>query len=117
MTGKLDAATHSLGEALRVSRMAGETGREGFCLMLFGNLHNWKGEYEQGLRLLEQGFTIGHTHDLQYIVLHNFWMRGLTYGGKEEYTAALAALQEAMALSDRLGDKFFKCRVLNSLGW
>ena len=41
----------------------------------------------------------------QYIVLHNFWMRGLTYGGKGEYTAALAALQEAMALSDRLGDK------------
>jgi tetratricopeptide (TPR) repeat protein len=42
---------------------------------------------------------------------------GLTHGGKREYAAALAGLQDALALSDRLGDKIFKCRVLNSLGW
>ena len=29
----------------------------------------------------------------------------------------MAALQDALTLSDRLGDKVFKCRVLNSLGW
>src|SRR4030095_7235438 len=41
----------------------------------------------------------------------------LTQSGKGEYAAALAGLQDASALSDRLGDKIFKCRVLNSLGW
>jgi len=29
----------------------------------------------------------------------------------------LATLQEALALSDRLGDKVWKCRILNTLGW
>jgi len=29
----------------------------------------------------------------------------------------LGALQEALALSDRLGDKVWKCRTLNTLGW
>src|SRR5437016_5228478 len=77
VTGKLDEATHGLEEALRVSRVAGETGREGFNLNLLGQLYNWKGEYEQALQLLEQGFTIGHAHDLQLIVIHILWHRGL----------------------------------------
>jgi tetratricopeptide (TPR) repeat protein len=117
LTGKLDEATHSLAEALRVSKEAGETGREGFNLILLGQLHNWQGEYEQALQCLEQGFTIGQAHDLQLIGIWIVWERGLTHGGKGEYAAALAGLQDALALSDRLGDKIFKCRVLNSLGW
>jgi predicted ATPase len=117
VTGKLDEATHGLAEALRISREAGEAGREGFNLILLGQLHNWKGEYAQARQCLEQGFTIGQAHDLQLIVIWIVWERGLTHGGKGEYAAALAALQEALALSDRLGDKFFKCRVLNTLGW
>jgi class 3 adenylate cyclase/tetratricopeptide (TPR) repeat protein len=117
MTGKLDEATHSLKEALQVGRVAGEPGREGFNLMLLGDLHNWKGEYEQALQLLEQSFTIGHTHDLQLIVLLSLWHRGIINGGKGDYAAALVALQDALALSDRLGDKIVKCRVLNTLGW
>jgi class 3 adenylate cyclase/tetratricopeptide (TPR) repeat protein len=117
VTGKLDEATHGLEEALRVSRVAGEKGREGFNLTLLGQLYNWKGEYEQGLQLLEQGFTIGHVQDLQLIVIHILWHRGLAHGGKGEYAAALAALHDALTLSDRLGDKVFKCRSLNTLGW
>jgi len=117
VTGKLDEATHGLKEALRVSRVAGEKGREGFNLTLLGQLYNWKGEYEQALQLLEQGFTIGQAHDLQLIVLHILWHRGLAHGGKGEYASALAALQDALALSYRLGDRVFKCRILNTLGW
>ena len=117
VTGKLDAATRCVEQALRASREAGEKGHEGFNLLLLGGIYNWQGEYEQALRLLEQSFTIGYTHDLQFIMLWVLWRRGLTQGGKGEYTAALASLQDALALGDRLGDKFFKCRVLNSLGW
>ncbi len=117
VTGKLDGATHGIEEALRVSREAGDKGHEGFSLTLRGQLHNWKGEYEEALRLLEQGFTIGHAHDLQLIILWIAWEKALTQSGKGEYTAALASLQDTLSLSDRLGDKIFRCRVLNTLGW
>jgi tetratricopeptide (TPR) repeat protein len=117
VTGKLDEARHGLEEALRVSRKGGETGREGFTLNLLGQLHNWKGEYEQALRVQEQGFAIGHAHDLQFTLLWNLYGRSLTHGGRGEYAAALVALQEALALSDRLGEKLYKCRILNTLGW
>ena len=117
VTGKLDEARHGLEEALRVSREGGETGREGFTLNLLGQLHNWKGEYGQALRLQEQGLTIGHAHDLQFTLLWTLYGRSLTHGGRGEYAAALATLQEALALSDRLGEKLFKSRILNTFGW
>ena len=116
-TGKLDEVSHGIDEALRVSRDAGEKGSEGFNLLLLGQLRNWQGEYEQALQCLEQGFTIGQAHDIQLIMVWSLWHGGLTHGGKGEYAAALAALQEALTLSDRVGDKIFKCRILNSLGW
>jgi class 3 adenylate cyclase/tetratricopeptide (TPR) repeat protein len=117
VTGKLDEASHGFEAALQLSREAGDKGHEGFNLFMLGQLYNWKGEYEQSLRLLEQGFAIGHAHDLQFIVIHILWHRGLAHGGQGEYAAALAALQEALALSNRLGAKVFKCRSLNTLGW
>ena len=82
-----------------------------------GNSITGRGSTSRPCQFLEQGFTIGHAHDLQLIVIWIVWVRGLTYGGQGEYAAALAALQEALALSDRLGDKVCKCRILNTLGW
>jgi tetratricopeptide (TPR) repeat protein len=117
MTGNLDEATHGLAEALRVSREAGAKSHEGFSLFMLGFLHHWKGEYEQALQLLGQSFTIGHTHDLQFIMMQELWVRGLTQGSKGEYAAALASLQEALMLSDRVGDKVHRCRILNTFGW
>lgn len=63
------------------------------------------------------GFAEGHAHDLQFTLLWNLYGRSLTHGGRGEYAAALVALQEALALSDRLGEKLYKCRILNTLGW
>lgn len=50
-------------------------------------------------------------------MLLSLWHRGIINGGKGDYAAALVALQDALALSDRLGDKIVKCRILNTLGW
>src|SRR5262249_29135698 len=110
VTGELDEATHRSEEALRASREAGEPGCEGFRLNQLTGIVSRRGEYEQALRLLEQGFAIAHTHDLQLILLWVAWSRGLTEGGQGEYAAALATLQDALALSDRLGDKILRCR-------
>ena len=76
VAGKLDEATHGIAEALRVSREAGEKGCEGFNLILLGMLHSWKGEYEQALQFLEQGFTLGRVHDLQLVMIWNVPKRG-----------------------------------------
>ncbi len=117
VTGKLGEAARLWGEALRISKEAGNKGPEGFTLIMLGQFHNWKGEYEQALHLHEQACTIGHTHNLQDVLLQLIWTRGVVYCGKGEYEQAIVSFQEALGKSERLGDKYFKCRMLNTLGW
>jgi class 3 adenylate cyclase/tetratricopeptide (TPR) repeat protein len=117
VTGKLDQATHCAEEALQVSRMAGEKGWEGFNLFGLGELSNWHGAYAQALQFLEQSLSIGHAHNLQLLLMCSAWMKALAKCGHGDYAEALAALQDVLALSERLGDKVWKCRSLNTLGW
>ena len=47
------------------------------------------GEYEPALRLLEQSATIGHAHNLQYLLLRCLFRLGLARCGRGKYEAAL----------------------------
>jgi predicted ATPase/class 3 adenylate cyclase len=104
-------------EALKISKEAGYKDLEALSLNFLGLLHNFKGEYEQALQLQEQGIPLGHAYNLQYPLLWLFWTRGLAYCGEGEYEAALVSLKDALELSERLGHKTIKCRILNTLGW
>jgi tetratricopeptide (TPR) repeat protein len=117
VTGNLGEAAGCWEEALRISREAGDKGLEGLNLNHLGELHNWKGEYEQALQLQEQAFTIGRVHNLQPLLLSIFWHRGLSSCGKGEYKAALGLLKDGLELSKQLGDKHWRCRILNTVGW
>jgi tetratricopeptide (TPR) repeat protein len=116
-TGKLSEGAHYEEEMLRISREVGDKSLEGLGLDWLGGLHSLKGEYEQALQLQEQAFTIGHAYNLRDLLLWVFLSKGLTWCGKGEYERAIASLQEDFALSERLGDRAFKCRILNTLGW
>jgi tetratricopeptide (TPR) repeat protein len=117
VTGDLDTARSAFETSLRLSREAGDKTLEGFSLWDLGLLCNWKGEYERGLQLQEQAITLGKTHDLGLVLIWTTWMKGLTSGGKGAYDEAVMSLQEAKKLSEQLGDTFFRCRTLNTLGW
>ena len=115
--GKFDEAAPYFVEALEISREAGDRVQEGYSLFDLGLLHSWKGEYEQGLQLEEQGIRFGHAHNLALVLIWNVWAKGLTCCGKGAYDEAVVSLQEALKWSEQLGDQFFKCRILNTLGW
>ena len=115
--GQLGQETRDCEEALRISREVGDKALEGLTLVELGALHDWQGEYEPALRLLEQSAIIGRAHNLQYLLLRYLWRLGLARCGQGEYEAALRALQEGLELSARLGDKVHKGRILNTLGW
>jgi tetratricopeptide (TPR) repeat protein len=104
-------------KTLRISREAGDKALEGFTLIELGILHDWQGEYEPALRLLEQSASIGRAHKLQYLLLRCLFRFGLARCGQGEYEAALRVLHEGLELSARLGDKIHKGRILNALGW
>jgi class 3 adenylate cyclase/tetratricopeptide (TPR) repeat protein len=118
VTGKLDDATRYLGESLQTNREGGgDKVLEGVNLLQLGHLHRFKGEHAQALQLYEQGITTGRTHNLQLVAHRLLWGRSLALCDKGEYEQALACLHEARGGCERLGDKFFQCRILNTLGW
>jgi tetratricopeptide (TPR) repeat protein len=117
VTGDLDTARSSFATSLRLSREAGDKTLEGFSLWDLGLLCNWQGEYERALQLQEQAITLGQAHHLGLVLLWAIWMKGLTCGGKGAYDEAAVSLLEAKKLSEQLGDTFFRCRTLNTLGW
>jgi class 3 adenylate cyclase/tetratricopeptide (TPR) repeat protein len=117
VTGKLGEGARRCEEVLRISREAGDKGIEADSLVWLVFLNNWTGQYKQALHVHEQGFTIAHTHDLQFLLMAFSWMKGVIRCGKGEYEQAIVSLQEALGKSEQLGDKYFKCRGLNTLGW
>ena len=117
VTGKLTESARLRAESLRISREVGDKGIEGFSLSQLGMVHNWTGEYEHALQLHEQAYTIAYTHNLPFLLLNFSWMRGLARCGNGEYEQAIASFQEGLELSERVGDKVFKCKILNTLGW
>jgi len=117
VTGDLEKASSSFETSLQLSREASDKMLEGFSLWDLGLLCSWQGEYEQALQLQEQAITLGQAHNLGLVLIWTIWMKGLTCGGKGAYDEAVVSLLEALKLSEQLGDTFFRCRTLNTLGW
>jgi tetratricopeptide (TPR) repeat protein len=115
--GRLGEAALLWDEAVKLSKETKNKNMEGISFTMLGQFHNWKGEYEQALRLHEQTYTIGYENNLQDILMQTIFPRSIAYCAKGEYEQAIASLQEALGKSEHLGDKYFKCRGLNTLGW
>ena len=115
--GELDEATRHCEDALRISRQAGDAEHEAFSLFVLGQVRNWNGEYAPALRLLEQALRIGRTGNLPFVVVGVLWMAGIVRCGRGDYEEALGSLREALDLSERLDDRAYRGRILNTLGW
>ena len=117
VTGKLKDSIPLYEEALRMSQEVSDKNTQGLTLNFMGLFHNWQGAYEQAFQLQEQGVTISRAENLYYPLVWLYWSRGIALSGKGAYDAALASLNDALSVSQKLGDKIFKCRILNTLGW
>ncbi len=117
VTAKLDESVGCFSEGINLSQETGDKSQEGFNTFMLGLVYNWKGEYESALQLGDRGVAIGQDYKVLLVWLMNLWERGITRCGKGDYEEAFADLEAARKLSDRLGDKVWKSRIFNTLGW
>jgi len=115
--GQLDEADEQLGVTRALSESAGDVIRLSQAIGLAGFLKNFQGDYAEASRLLSESLRSAQEHKLLVPLLDAFFMYGVTLTGKGDYDAALAVLQEGLALSERVGDELWRHRMLNSLGW
>lgn len=80
-------------------------------------LVEWSADFPRAVELSEQLIPLGRRLSLAHLVIWPAW-----FGGKAEcclgnYGRAIARLTDALELTDRIGDRAWKTRILNTLGW
>jgi class 3 adenylate cyclase/tetratricopeptide (TPR) repeat protein len=117
VSGRLDAAEADLLRALEVARMSGDPGRQALALHLLGLYKSWQGQYREGMEVSGDGARIAREHRLVFPLHRCLWVRGIASSEAGNYDAALAALDEGLALAEKIGDDAYIPRFLNTLGW
>ena len=117
VTARHEEARRDLDRVLRISRPAGDAVHQSVALMMVAFLENWRGAYGEGSAVAAEGVRIAREKNLLNSLLRCLWAQGVVLTGKGDYDEALAALEEGLALSEKVGDASSIPRYLNSLGW
>ena len=117
LSGRHDEAGAQFDEALRLSRLARDPAREILTLQMRGVLHGWHGEYRRSHAGADEAVRLARDHGLLVLYLRSLWTRGLTSTSSGDWDGALRDLEEGIAVAERLGDRGFMPRMMNTLGW
>lgn len=117
VTGDWAAASSVVEEASRVASRSQVPLLEGVTDVWAGFHHHWSGDETRAHEIWRKGTAIGREHQLPIVLLWTLWTEGLALIGQGKYEPAISGLLEHLELTNRLGDKVFRCRALNTLGW
>jgi predicted ATPase len=115
--GDQEAVTSVMREASEVAARSQVPLLEGVTAVWEGFVHHWRGEEQRALEIWGRGEHVAREHQLAIVQLWTFWNRALALIGTGAYDEALASLHEHLTLTERLGERAFRCRTLNTLGW
>jgi class 3 adenylate cyclase/tetratricopeptide (TPR) repeat protein len=117
LNARLDEAEADVGRALTIGRAVGDPNRQALALHFLSLRRSWQGEYRPSLELSGDGVRIAREHRLVIPLLRCLWNEGLSASDLGEYDRALAALEEGLALAEKIGDDAYIPRFLNTIGW
>ncbi|HSB42508.1 MAG TPA: adenylate/guanylate cyclase domain-containing protein [Methylomirabilota bacterium] len=117
LNARLDAAEADVARALEIGRAVGDPNRQALALHFLALRRSWQGEYRSSLERGDEGVRIAREHRLVIPLLRCLWNQGLTGNDLGEYDRSLAALEEGLALAEKIGDDAYIPRFLNTIGW
>lgn len=104
-------------QALRICREIGDRVLESGCLLYVGFCYNWKGEFTQARKYIDDAVGLADEMDDRRGKMWALMLSALVQAGEGEYNDAISALQRGLQLSKDWGIVFFVPRALNILGW
>ena len=117
LNARLDIAETEARRVVEISLALGDINRQTLAMHLLSVRHGWRGEYRDSLALGKEGVELARKHRLVIPLLRCLWNEGMALNDLGDYEGALAALDEGLALAERIGDDAFIPRYLNTLGW
>jgi class 3 adenylate cyclase/DNA-binding CsgD family transcriptional regulator/tetratricopeptide (TPR) repeat protein len=116
-TGDLSNAERAAREGLQAAEEIGIPALQGRALYLLGLIDHWAGRYDRALESWNAVLRLGRQHELAALVRIALWTQGLVHCARGEYQHAIDCLNQQIGLALRLGDRHYRCRSLNTLGW
>ncbi|HEY2387803.1 MAG TPA: sigma 54-interacting transcriptional regulator [Candidatus Binatia bacterium] len=114
-----DVATEQqlLREALRIG--AGTLDEAARATIQFYVAQNaeWTGDYRGAIAESKEVIAAGRRLRLPHLIIWPAWFQGKAACCLGDYGEAIALLTEAYEICDRIGDRVWKSRLLNTLGW
>src|SRR5262249_7035589 len=80
-------------------------------------LAEWRGDYPRAMERAHRTIALGRKLRLPELIILPTWFLGKARACVGDYGGAIGLLEEAYLLCDRIGDRAWKSRMLNTLGW
>jgi transcriptional regulator with AAA-type ATPase domain/tetratricopeptide (TPR) repeat protein len=114
-----DVATERrlLREALRIGEGTLDEATRATAHFFLAQSAEWIGEYRRSIAESEEVIAAGRRLRLAHLVAWPTWFVGKAACCLGEYGRAIAQVTEAYEICDRIGDRAWKSRLLNTLGW
>jgi DNA-binding SARP family transcriptional activator len=74
-------------------------------------------DFEMALRRAQACITAGESTSNTFLTLGGYFILGMSQASLGDYQGALDALLGALKLSEATGDRFWRARLLNTIGW
>jgi class 3 adenylate cyclase/tetratricopeptide (TPR) repeat protein len=117
VSGRLEPAEEDLGRALAIGRAGKDFGLQALVLHALALRRSWQGEYQASLQLANEVVEVAREYHLVIPLMRGLWNRGVAWTDLGDYDGALAALNEGLALAEKVGDDALIPRMRNTLGW
>jgi DNA-binding NtrC family response regulator/tetratricopeptide (TPR) repeat protein len=115
--GDVDAEAAAMERAAALASRAGNEVVEALISFDMAQVAEWRGDYRRSIALSEQVIAAGRRLRLAHLVIWPGWFLGKALCCLGRYGPAIARLSEAAEVCERIGDRVWKSRLLNTLGW
>ena len=97
-----------------MSRRTADVASEAMALVFGAELDAWEGKHAAAAQRYAEGIRVAREHGALMPALEGLFMAGVNLTAKGDYDAALAVLEEGLALAEKVGDANYTPRSLNS---
>ncbi|HME73280.1 MAG TPA: AAA family ATPase [Myxococcota bacterium] len=115
--GEIDGYEEHTLRALAIAREAGSEEAAALANFMLCEVAEWTGNYQRSIAFGTEAIEAARRLRLAHVLVWSTWFVGKAACCLGDYGRALNWLGEAHVITERIGDRAWRTRLLNTLGW
>ncbi|MFI5215618.1 MAG: ATP-binding protein [Candidatus Limnocylindria bacterium] len=117
VTGEIDGYLANLREARAIAERTGTVAIQAMVDCFTSEVSEWSGDYATAMASGERALASGRQLRLAHLMVWSNWFMGKSACCLGDYGRAIRLLEDGRDLTERVGDRAWNTRLLNTLGW